>query len=133
MKREIDLLHWDRKWSYLRIMIMVAYAHDQVHTTHTNLNRLINTPKRCKKIMQRNTNRTASQKSTFKIYILYIYLYSIWSNIVFDCFISSLFCVHAANDNFTVHKIISSLNDRDIFPVYPHSVSNLWREQSLMR
>ena len=48
--------------------------------------------------------------------------------IIFVCFILSLFCVHAANNNFTLHTIMSSLNDTNLFPVYAHSVSNLWCE-----
>ena len=68
------------------------------------------------KIRQRNTNRTASHKSTFKIYILYEVKSSLFA-------LSRLCFVPAANDNFTVHKIISSLNDTDLFPVYAHSLT----------
>ena len=60
------------------------------------------------KITQRNTNRTASHKSIFKIYIVFVICTSF------------LFSVHAANDHFTVHKIISSLivTDQIICPFF---------------
>ena len=47
------------------------------------------------KITQRNNNRTAIHKPIFKRYIL-------WSNSISIYFISSFFCVHATNENFTV-------------------------------
>jgi hypothetical protein len=63
----------------------------------------------CIKITQRNTNRTASHKSMFNIlHEVISYLFTLTS---------SLFRVLAANDNFTVHKIISSLNITDLYPV----------------
>jgi hypothetical protein len=61
----------------------------------------------------RNVIQIAEQvKINFQIYIPYEVISS------FFTLPSSLISVHAANDNFTVHKIMSSINITDLFPVF---------------
>jgi hypothetical protein len=59
-----------------------------------------------------------SHKPIFKIYILYEEISSLFaiSRLCFECM--------PQNDNFTVHRIISSLNVTDLFPGFANSVIN---------
>jgi hypothetical protein len=64
---------------------------------------------------------------------VYTSLFSYTGNVVFVAFPSSLLCAHAATVYSTMCIIMRCLNVTYIFPVFPHSVSAHWREQSLVR